>query len=89
MATGLAPLRFAKDLIRRSEGRARADHHRARPFPITLDELARAVEARSAGTAARTRTGQTRQIFGRPRRPGREAPPKHESRGSQSNELFS
>jgi hypothetical protein len=52
MATGLAPLRFAKDLIRRSEGRARADHHRARPFPITLDELARAVEARSAGTAA-------------------------------------
>jgi hypothetical protein len=58
MATGLAPLRFAKDLIRRSEGRARADHHRALPFPITLDELAGAVEAsaRSAGTAARTRT---------------------------------
>jgi hypothetical protein len=57
MATGLAPLRFAKDLIRRSEGRARADHHRARPFPITLDELG-AVEASacSAGTAARTRT---------------------------------
>jgi hypothetical protein len=51
---------------RRSEGRARADHHRvARPFPITLDELAGAVEAsaRSAGTAARTRTaGRVRYL---------------------------
>jgi hypothetical protein len=39
-----------------------------------LDELAGAVEAlaRSVGTAARTRTGRMRRIFGRPRRPGRE-----------------
>ena len=75
MATGTGPLRVAKDLIlRRSEGRARADHHCARPFPITFDELAGAAEgsARSAGTAARTRTGRTLRIFGRPRRLGSE-----------------
>ena len=31
-----------------ARGRSRADHHRARPLPITLDELARAAEARRA-----------------------------------------
>jgi hypothetical protein len=46
MATGTGQLRVAKDLfLRRSEGRARADHHCARPFPITFDELAGAAEA--------------------------------------------
>jgi hypothetical protein len=31
-----------------ARGRSRADHHRARPLPITLDELSQAAEARRA-----------------------------------------
>jgi hypothetical protein len=71
MATGTGPasLRERPDR-RRSEGRARADHHCARPFPITVDELARAAEApaRMVRVALLELEVGARRIFGRPRR---------------------
>jgi hypothetical protein len=42
------PLRLPLRPGDEARGRSRADHHLARPLPITLDELARAAEARRA-----------------------------------------
>jgi hypothetical protein len=74
-----------------ARGRSRADHHRARPLPITLDELARGGGgwARGAGSAARTRTGGARRIFARPHRLVRERQRNMSRMDSQSNEFFS